>query len=32
VTIGQIGRADIAETDLLRFGFGSIAAAADIKT
>jgi hypothetical protein len=34
VTIGQIGRADLAEADLLRFGFGfgSIAAAADIKT
>jgi hypothetical protein len=32
VIIGQIGRADIAETDFFRFGFGSITAAADIKT
>jgi hypothetical protein len=31
VTIGQIKRADISETDLLRFDPGSIAATADIE-
>jgi hypothetical protein len=31
VAIGQIKRADIAETDLLRFDPGSIAATADIE-